>query len=115
MVSRVALTIGIIGAGGIAQVHAEAAVKAGTRIGCVCDVVRGRADALAAKHAGARATASLDELLEMKDVPAVVVAVPNALHRPIAIAAMKAGKDVLLEKPMALNAAECDELLAVKR
>jgi predicted dehydrogenase len=41
-----------------------------------------------------------------------VVAVPNLRHKPLALAALTAGKDVLLEKPMAMNVAECDQIIA---
>lgn len=46
------------------------------------------------------------ELLERDDIDAVSIAVPNILHMPVAIAAFEAGKHVLIEKPLARNAAE---------
>ena len=54
-----------------------------------------------------------DKLLANGSIDAVVVGVPNINHKPLAIASMKAGKDVLLEKPMAMNTAECKEINAV--
>ena len=53
--------------------------------------------------------------MDSSDVDAIVVAVPNKFHKDIAIAALTAGKDVLLEKPMALNAAECREINAAAK
>jgi predicted dehydrogenase len=106
------LRLGLIGAGQIARLHAEAAVKAGSTVVAVCDVDGGRASALAADHEGATPTTDRDELLARDDVEAVVVAVPNALHKEMAVRALDAGKDVLLEKPMAMNVAECDEIIA---
>ena len=50
------------------------------------------------------------DLLARDDIDAVSIAVPNFLHRPIAIDALRAGKHVLCEKPMALNAAEAEEM-----
>ena len=108
------LGLGIIGAGGVAAIHADAAARTGLRVATVCDVDVQRAEALAAEHPGAAATGDAQAIFDDPDVAAVVVAVPNALHKDLAIAAMRAGKDVLLEKPMALNAGECDEIIAAR-
>src|SRR5207253_1950915 len=56
--------------------------------------------------------ASTEELLSRGEVDAVVVALPHWLHRDVTIACLQAGKHVLLEKPMALNVAECDAMVA---
>ena len=109
------MRLGLIGAGTIARFHAEAAVGAATEIAGVCDTDAGRAEALASEHAGAVATTSVDELLATDGLDAVVVAVPNHLHKPCAVAALRAGKDVLLEKPMAMSTAECDEIMTARR
>ena len=107
--------IGIIGAGGVAALHAESAAKAGLRVRAVCDVQPERARALAEKTPGALVTASRDELLAIPQITAVAVATPNALHKDMAIAALRAGKDVLLEKPMGMNPAECDAIIEAVR
>jgi myo-inositol 2-dehydrogenase/D-chiro-inositol 1-dehydrogenase len=51
------------------------------------------------------------EMLNHADIDAVDIVVPNHLHREIGVAALEAGKDVLLEKPMALSIEECDDLI----
>ena len=107
--------LGIVGAGTVARLHAAAAAQAGLEVAGICDVDRARAGTLAAEHPGATPTASLDELLARDEIAAVVVAVPNVFHKPVALAALRAGKDVLLEKPMAMNTAECDEIIDVAR
>ena len=107
--------LGIVGAGGVAQLHADAAAKFGLPVVGVCDVDGARAESLAAGHAGAFATTELDELLASPAIGAVVVATPNVFHKPAAIAALRAGKHILLEKPMAMNVAECDEIIAAAR
>jgi predicted dehydrogenase len=116
MVARsMTIGLGIIGAGGVAALHAGATVNAGLRLAGICDVDLDRARALAAKHPPARATGSVQELLSDPDVSAVIVATPNVLHKDLAVAAMQAGKDVLLEKPMATTVGECDEIIAARQ
>jgi myo-inositol 2-dehydrogenase / D-chiro-inositol 1-dehydrogenase len=63
----------------------------------------------------ARVTNDWRELLARPDVDVVDVVAPNHLHAEVAIAAMRAGKDVLVEKPMAISVAECDAMLAAER
>ncbi|MGL4515006.1 MAG: Gfo/Idh/MocA family protein [Lacipirellulaceae bacterium] len=104
------LRLGIIGAGAIGAKHAAAASAVGVTVTRVADRDATRADELAAT-CGATAVAEHGQLLADSEVDAVVVGVPNCFHKQIALEAMRAGKDVLLEKPMALSAAECDELL----
>jgi predicted dehydrogenase len=55
---------------------------------------------------------SYRQLLEQPEIDAVVIATPNHLHREMALAALAAGKHVLCEKPLALNAVEGAEMLA---
>jgi glucose-fructose oxidoreductase len=55
---------------------------------------------------------TMQQLAGNPDIDIVYVVTPNALHAPNTIAAAKAGKHVICEKPMALNAAECDTMIA---
>lgn len=100
------MRIGIIGAGTIGEKHAAAAQKAGLEVAWVIDPNRERSEALAQKF-GAQADAAPDALWRDESTRAVIVGVPNWLHKSLAVAALESGKDLLLEKPMALNAAEC--------
>ncbi len=102
--------LGIIGAGGIGQVHAQGAADAGCPVAVFCDPDLDKAKAAAAPW-DAEVVGSTAELLAREDITRVVVAVPNALHMPLAIEALEAGKDVLLEKPMALNSGQCQQVL----
>ncbi len=107
-----AIKIGIIGLGGIGEYHASTyQSNEAAKITAVCDIdakkLSDQADRLNVKH---RFT-DYHKLLEA-DVEAVSICVGNTLHRDVAIAALEAGKHVLLEKPMALDAAEAAEILA---
>ena len=64
----------------------------------------------ARRHAG-RYVGSVDELIASEEIDAVYVATPHALHAEQTIAALRAGKHVLVEKPMALSAAECTAMI----
>ena len=107
------MNLGIIGAGAIGNVHADTATRAGIPIAGVWDVNPAKGAAFSKKHGTARTCASVKELLAMKEVDAVVVAVPNIDHAQVACEALEAGKTVFLEKPMALNVAECDTIISV--
>jgi predicted dehydrogenase len=107
--------LGIIGAGGIGAWHAKTAAAVGIQVAGVFDPDGERARAVAAEHGGAFAVTSLDELLRHEGVDAIAVASPNAFHCQNAVAALLAGKDVLLEKPMARDRPECDRILEARQ
>ena len=65
-----------------------------------------------AESRGIHAYASLEEVLADEAVDLVVLAVPNELHRPLAIRAMEAGKNVISEKPVCLSSEELAEMIA---
>jgi 1,5-anhydro-D-fructose reductase (1,5-anhydro-D-mannitol-forming) len=66
----------------------------------------------AARHGVPRMYRSAEDLLRDPEIDAVYIATPPASHKPLALAAARAGKPVLLEKPMALRFAECEEIIA---
>ena len=55
---------------------------------------------------------NFDEIIANKDIDVVYVVVPNGLHKTFTIRAAKAGKHVIVEKPMAVSVAECEEMIA---
>jgi predicted dehydrogenase len=105
------LSAGMIGAGGIAQSHMQA-IQANDNIRLVAamDVVPERAQAAVEKYGGVAYT-NMDDLLGDKDVEAVHVCTPHSLHVDQVVAAAKAGKHVIVEKPMALTVQECDRMI----
>ena len=105
--------IGIIGAGMIANIHAEAANRIGSNIVAVHDPRNDRAGAFGDKY-GCEVVDSVEDLLARDDIEGVVIAVPNDRHSELAIAALNAGKHVLLEKPMAMSLQQCDEILSAR-
>lgn len=106
--------IGMIGAGYMGRTYAEC-LRRFTAGGQLSAIWGGsRAAALAAEH-GVDCAASLDQLLARDDVDAVLVATPHSAHLAQVTAAAKAGKHVLVEKPMALNRRECDLMIAACR
>lgn len=68
-----------------------------------------------ARANGIYAYSSLEELWNDKDVSLVTIAVPNNYHKELTIQALRAGKNVICEKPVAMNAAELEEMIAVAK
>lgn len=107
---------GFIGAGMIANYSAEN-VRAHPcgRVVAVHDASEGRAREFAAKHQIESVHMGVAELLANPQVDAVYIAVPNKFHAELAVAALEAGKHVLIEKPLAMNAAEGAAMLEAAR
>ena len=106
------LRLGLIGAGGMGMSLARAA-KAREDT-CFVGVADPMAEAAqkAVDELGGTAFTNYQDLLACADLDAVIVAPPNTAHREVAIAAVEAGKQVFCEKPMAMNVAECDAMIA---
>jgi len=100
-----------MGAGAIAgKVTPQIAAAPTSRLRAVASRDGSRAEAFAKEHGAERAYGSYDDLLADPDVDAVYIATPNGLHGEHAIAAARAGKHVLCEKPMAATAGEVEEI-----
>ena len=82
-------------------------------VGAVCDVYEKRKQIAQELSQAEFATRDYREVLNRPEIDAVVVATPDHWHAPIAIAAMKAGKDVYLEKPMTHTIEEAKEVVRV--
>ena len=109
------LRVGVIGCGAIAE-HLHVPNYAGcgeAELVSFCDVKKGVAASLAAEYApGAKVYTDYRRMLRDGVVEAVSVCLPNVLHGPVSIAAMKAGCHVFVEKPMAVRLGEAKRMLA---
>jgi predicted dehydrogenase len=108
---------GLIGAGDIARKRVAPAIRDAHGSGLLA-VSRGRpelAESFAKAFGAPRWYARWQELVADPEVEAVYIATPVHLHAEQTIAAARAGKHVLCEKPMAMNAGECDRMIAVCR
>lgn len=110
------MKIGIIGCGRIAQMRhiPEYDANPVAELYGFYDLNAARATEIAAKYGG-HAFASIDALLADPAIDAVSVLTPNSTHADISIRAMRAGKHVLCEKPMAVTLEQCDAMVATAK
>ena len=104
------MNVGLVGAGNISGTHARAAVAAGLRIAGVHGGDHHKARELADRH-GAPAFQTLDALLAHPPIECVLIGSPSGLHASHAMAAVQAGKHVLVEKPLDIATPRIDRLI----
>ncbi|TMD60882.1 MAG: hypothetical protein E6I87_04660 [Chloroflexi bacterium] len=105
--------VAVIGVGAMGEQHATNAALhvPGATLVAVFDADRAAATRVAA-DLGAEPCASLEALVSRDDVQVVVIATPSRFHADHAVVSLAAGKDTLLEKPMAHSLADCDRIVA---
>jgi predicted dehydrogenase len=114
--STTSIRWGIIGTGFIAGIFARALPQAKTaKRQAVASRTKGKAEAFAKSHGFATAHGSYDELFRDREVDAVYISTPHPNHHAETIAALRAGKHVLVEKPMAVTSAQAEEMVAEAR
>ncbi len=102
---------GIVGTGMIAGFHAKAiAAIPDARLVGAFDTVAERADKFAADN-GCTGYGDLDAMLANSDIDIITICTPSGAHRDPAVAAAKAGKHVLVEKPLEITLARCDDII----
>ena len=107
------LRIAIVGAGFIANYHARAVKEQRhTVLTAVCDNDMAKARQFANKFKIAEVYQSHTELLQKSQFDVVILCLPNVLHVPLALEFIAADKDVFIEKPLSMNAAEGEKLKA---
>jgi predicted dehydrogenase len=106
------LRVGVLGAGPISQAaHLEACRKSkNAELYAICDVAEDLLESMSAIHTPRKAYADYDAMLADQNVDAVIVAIADQFHVPMALKALEAGKHVLVEKPMGVTVEECEEL-----
>lgn len=106
------LRIAFSGAGYIINIHAKAAMaQKDVQLAAVVEKYSDKSAALAQKFKIKNQYHTIGELLKAGGVDALVIGTPNYLHAPQAIAALKAGVSVMVEKPMAMNAREAEKMM----
>jgi predicted dehydrogenase len=107
------LGVGVIGAGFIGRVHARSALLAGGRLVGIVGSSPERSRDLAAELGASLVFSSAEALIAHPEVDVVHICTPNHLHVPLAEAAFRAGKHVVCEKPVALDAASAARLVGL--
>jgi len=110
-----AVRLGIVGAGIRGLELMQAALNAGGKIVAVCDLYDGHFRRAQEIQPNTPTTREYREVVNRTDIDAVIVATSDHWHAPVAIAAMKAGKDVYCEKPMTHTIPEAVEMVHVSR
>ena len=110
--------VGIVGCGGIANVHARALSQMkDVKIAATTDCVSARAEQLSFTFTGGRAEvySSLAEMLERENLDVIHICTPHNLHVPMAIQGLKSGVAVFCEKPPAISLRQFEELVEVRK
>jgi len=111
--SRPSVKIGIVGSQFEADIHA-ASIAQGQygEVVAVASPTPGNAARLAHEYGIPKVFTDYHEMLKDPEIQMVTITAPNKFHRDIAVAVAEAGKHVVVEKPMAMTLAECDEMIA---
>ena len=110
------MRFGIIGCGTIGPTHAAAIQQiAGLELVAAADLSLERAKYMANKFGVERFYRGHEELLADETIEAVTVCTPSGIHAEVGVAALLAGKHVLVEKPMDIRVESCDRLLEAAR
>src|SRR5438067_4985187 len=109
------LNVGVIGAGIRGLQDMESLLRTGANVAMVCDLYDGHLRRAQEIQANTPTTKDYHQVLSRKDIDAVLIATSDHWHAPIAIDAMKAGKDVYCEKPMTHTIPEALEMMKVSK
>jgi predicted dehydrogenase len=113
--SRKKLRAGVIGTG-MGRYHMEGfATHPGSELVAVCDLNAGEARQFADQYGAKHVFRNYRDMVAMEGLDLVAVATPNNLHAPMTLAALRAGKDVLCEKPMAIRLSHAEAMVREAR
>ena len=110
------IRFGIVGTGAIAPFHAKAiqSIKGAQLVGVASRTLE-NAQRFAKEHGAPFVAADATELAQRPDIDAIAITTPSALHREPALAAIAAGKHLMIEKPIDATVAGTDEILAAAK
>ena len=109
------MKVGVIGGGGVSRFHFAGYAAGGAQVVAVADADPQTLSRAQAQWNVPRGYADFEALCADPEVEAVSVCLPNALHFPATLAAARAGKHVLCEKPISLSLTQADEMIAACR
>ncbi len=104
--------VAVVGCGHWGRNHVRVWSELGA-LAAVCDVDEARLEAVLASYPGIKGVTRFEDLLAMDTIDAVIIATPSVTHVELTRKALKAGKDVLVEKPMALTVPDARELVSL--
>jgi predicted dehydrogenase len=108
----------VVGAGTVGQSHVRVLPNLpNARLVAVCDVIRERAHAVLAKHnvPGTPIYTEMQEMISEEDIDVIHIATPSGAHLGLAVAAMKAGKHVICEKPLEIRLDRVDQMIEIAK
>ncbi len=105
------MKVGIIGAGGIALSHYKGYVASGAQVVALADINPAALEARQREWNIPHVFSDYRDLLRLGEIEAVSVCTPNALHYPVTLAAARAGKHILCEKPISLSIREASAMI----
>lgn len=107
------LKVGVIGIGNMGSAHANCIIEGkveGLNLVAVCDVNTAKLENFKAEHSDIKTYTDYNDLINSNEVEAVVIAVPHPLHADIAMTALEAGLNVLVEKPVDITVSKAQKL-----
>ena len=105
--------VGLVGSGFVTSIHHEALRSLpGVQVVAVASPSAGHAERFAVERGIPRHFTEFRSLLDLREIDMVVLGLPNDRHCEVTCLAAQAGKHVVVEKPMAMNLAECDRMIA---
>jgi len=107
------LRLGVIGCGRVAQAHLAAIefLKEEVDLIAAADVDEKRAKEAKERFGSRLSTSRYEEILSQSEIEAVIITLPNHLHHPVVLQAARAKKHILVEKPIALNKKQAEEMV----
>lgn len=109
------LNFAVIGCSPMGQRHIESVIGCGARLYALCDSAPEVLEKAVERFSPERAVLDYKELVNDKNIDAVVIVTPDKFHREMTNAFLKSGKDVLCEKPLALTVEECEDMMRVEK